>query len=345
MLNEKMKYLYVLASDDTDFYLENALLSISSLRMRMPNAFVSLLMDDRTEKTLVRKRCGILDLVNEKLVSRIEDKWNKKERSRWLKTSARAHIDGDFLYIDCDTVVADDLSAVSALDMELGAVMDAHTTWDENTPIIYRSFRETRRKLDKTLGFESILKTNKHFNSGVIYCRDTPNTRRFFEKWHELWLYSYTLSPVDQTPFNQTDYLFNGCIVEMNGMWNCQVYAAGSLRYLSLAKIIHFCGGGTNEIDTVYQIASPAVFMKIKESGCITDDIRDLLQSPKTAFSAKAYLVLPEEFIYSPSGRFLKKLYNLRLIRWLDVPLNVLLRFYTILYEYFSAKKQRKRLI
>jgi hypothetical protein len=323
-----MKYLYVLVSDDSDYYLENAMLSISSLRMHTPQAFVSLLMDSGTEKTLTGKRRAIVDLVDEILVPAIEGNWTKRERSRWLKTSARAHIAGDFLYIDCDTVIAGDLSLVSGLDMELGAVMDAHTTWDEDISGALRKLRDQYRKWDKALGFESSLKTNRCFNSGVILCRDTLNTHRFFAKWHELWQYSHLISPMDQTPLNQTDYLFQGFIREMDGVWNCQVYAPGMLQYLSSARIIHFWGGGVRESETFYRLASPSFFAQIKESGHINAELRDLLRFPRAAFYEKTYLAKEVPFLYSPTFVFLKKLYKLRLIRWLDAPLGLLLDLY-----------------
>jgi hypothetical protein len=325
-----MKYLYVLVSDDSDYYLENALLSISSLRIHTPQAFVSLLMDSGTEKTLTGKRRAILDMVDEILVPDIEGTWTKKERSRWLKTSMRSHIAGDFLYIDCDTVIADDLSPVSSLDMELGAVMDSHTIWDENLPYRYRKVRAAFLKLHKTLKFESLQKTNKYFNSGVILCRDTLNTHRFFAKWHELWQYSHLIALADQPPLNQADYLFHGFIREMDGVWNCQVYRPGMLQYLSSARIIHFFGGGVNEYETFYKLAAPSLFAQIKESGCISPELEDLLRFPRAAFHERTYLFKEEPFMFSPTYSFFKKLYKLRLIKWFDVPLGLLRHLYTL---------------
>jgi lipopolysaccharide biosynthesis glycosyltransferase len=309
--------------------------------MVMPDAFISLLIDDNTEKTLVGKRMAIHDLVNEEKVIQIESMWNKKERSRWLKTSARMHIEGDFLYIDCDTVIADDLRNISELDIELGAVMDCHTSWNNNLPFYLRDSREKRLNWDKMLGFKSMLKTSRHFNSGVIYSRDTPNNHHFFEKWHELWLYSHTVTILDQIPFSQADYLFNGCITELEGTWNCQIYAEGMLRYLSNARIIHFWGGGSSDDDSCYELASPILFAKIKENGYVTDDIRNLLRSPETAFSEKAKVFLMNKknnFFYSPTCSFFKQLYHIKLISWFDMPLKQLLRFCSGIYKYFHKK-------
>ncbi|GHT86405.1 hypothetical protein FACS1894137_11940 [Spirochaetia bacterium] len=126
-----MKYVYVLVSDESDYYFEQALMSITSLKMQMPAGFVVLLIDDITEKTLSGKRRDILELVDELKVVEIESKFNKKARSRWLKTTMREHIQGDFLYIDCDTVIAEDLSDIAKLDIELGGVPDSHVAFDK----------------------------------------------------------------------------------------------------------------------------------------------------------------------------------------------------------------------
>jgi hypothetical protein len=77
-----LKYLYVLASDNDDYYLENALLSMFSLKMRMPKAYISLLCDKNTEKIFIGLRKNILDFADEVTIHQIEDSFNKKQRSR-----------------------------------------------------------------------------------------------------------------------------------------------------------------------------------------------------------------------------------------------------------------------
>ncbi|MFX4681913.1 hypothetical protein ABTB34_20895, partial [Acinetobacter baumannii] len=50
--------------------------------------------------------------------------YGKTERSRFIKTTIRKHVDGDFLFIDTDTVVCRELVPP---DCELGMVYDANT--------------------------------------------------------------------------------------------------------------------------------------------------------------------------------------------------------------------------
>lgn len=52
----KTKIVYVLVSDEKDLYLEQAWLSVYSLRLHNPTAYVVVLMDDNTERSLVGKQ-------------------------------------------------------------------------------------------------------------------------------------------------------------------------------------------------------------------------------------------------------------------------------------------------
>ena len=61
----KTKIVYVLVSDEKDLYLEQAWLSVYSLRLHNPTAYVVVLMDDNTERSLVGKRNKFCELVTE----------------------------------------------------------------------------------------------------------------------------------------------------------------------------------------------------------------------------------------------------------------------------------------
>jgi lipopolysaccharide biosynthesis glycosyltransferase len=176
------------------------------------------------------------------------------------------HITGDFLYIDCDTVIADDIEELTGLDIDIGAALNFHCGINKHGPLIRRWIQQR----DKRLGFESSLKTNKHFNGGVIFCKDTAVCHKFFEKWHSLWLYSNSMGCTeDLSSFNQTDFLFNGIITELDGIWNCQICSPGMLPYLCGSEIIHYFISGKSQ-QGFYRLAESAVFEKIKETGRVS---------------------------------------------------------------------------
>ena len=70
----KTKIIYVLVSNENDCYLEQALVSIYSLRLYNPDANLLLLVDEETSRTLEN---GIRKLRSE------ERRVGKECRSRW----------------------------------------------------------------------------------------------------------------------------------------------------------------------------------------------------------------------------------------------------------------------
>ena len=60
-----VKYLFVLTSSPKDFFCEQTLVAIASLRVHNPNAFVTLLTDDKTAETLTGPRAALKDAVDE----------------------------------------------------------------------------------------------------------------------------------------------------------------------------------------------------------------------------------------------------------------------------------------
>ena len=61
----KTKIVYVLVSDERDLYLEQAWLSLYSLRLHNPTTHVVVLVDDNTERSLIGKRRKFCELVTE----------------------------------------------------------------------------------------------------------------------------------------------------------------------------------------------------------------------------------------------------------------------------------------
>jgi hypothetical protein len=284
-----MKYLYVLVSDDSDLFLEQALLSITSLRMYMPDAFISLLVDDITEANLIEKRKFILELINEFKVITLDSKFNKKARSRCLKTSMRNHIEGNFLYIDNDTLITTELSDIENIQADIAAVLDWHLYLSEIENISTAHINNIREK-DKKLGFVSTFKSNTHFNGGVLFCKDNENGVNFFNEWHKLWLYCFDNGNTnDQQSLNQANYNLGNVIYELEGIWNCQILKDGALRFLYNSRIIHYFASQTQK--KPYLLADTFYLHEIKKCGFVNDDIKLLLKTPKSLFLKNARLL------------------------------------------------------
>lgn len=229
-----MKYLFVLTSSPKDFFCEQTLVAIASLRAHNPNAFVTLLTDDKTAETFTGSRAHLKEAVNELKVLTLDQALSPMLRSRFLKTVMRNVIDGDFLYMDSDIAVAGDLTIPGEWRGGIYAVLDFHTN-------LHKAIN--RKKVlaaAKMLGFSPI-KNDEIFNGGVMFASDTPQVRDFFKKWHELWLYSVSKNyPFDMAALAQTNFTFGYIMKKMPGEWNCQL--AYGKRFLPQAKVLHFFG-------------------------------------------------------------------------------------------------------
>jgi len=277
-----IKYVYILVSDETDYYLEEALISLTSLRMHIPTGSVSLLIDSITEKNLTGKRKNIFGLVNEVKVADIEPRFNKKARSRWLKTSMRRYITGNFLYIDCDTVICENLSDIEDLGCDLGAVLNGHILQNG------AEVKKNQANDNKIVGFD-VSSINKYFNGGVILCRDIPKCHEFFDEWHKLWLYCFERGIlIDQASFNKVNFNLGNIITEMDGKWNCQINGGG-IAFLVNAKIIHYLTSLARKKNP-YLLSDFDLLQKVKESGVIDDKLKEYLLHPKTIFSLNTRL-------------------------------------------------------
>jgi hypothetical protein len=280
-----MKYIYVLASSENDLYYEQFFLSIVSLRLHNPGAEIVVLLDTFTKKGLTGNRAGYEKIASGVIVVEPPKGLSQKEISRCIKTSMRQYITGDFLYIDCDTIIADNLDYTFSDAVKIGAVLDSHISLDDHH--YYRQFRDENLKL----GFSSILKTDAYYNGGIIFCKNSPESYAFFERWHSLW--EGTLrkgNSQDMPSFNRANYELNNIITKIDDEWNCQLSNNG-LPFLYRAKILHYFATSLDYLTSPFMFASKSVLSSIKETGTISTEILEKLQNPKSAFELNSKIV------------------------------------------------------
>ena len=282
-----MKYVYVLVSSEDDLYYEQALMSVWSLKFQMPQAHVIVLCDDVTEKSLCGKRDALKDLATEIRAIPFDASTGKAERSRLIKTAIPDYVDGDFLYIDCDTVICGDLSEIERFDFPVVAVLDGHVPLNEH---IHRDYFLKR---EKKSGYTGTKEQSFHINSGVILYKDCEKSRSFFRMWHRLWLQNYERfrDHHDQGPFNEAFHKMGFGNSLLPGEWNCQP-SHGGLAFLKDAKIIHYYSSefaGRHYIP-YYRLADKTLQQRIKEAGEIPGDIQAMLREPKFQFN-KVHLI------------------------------------------------------
>ena len=291
-----MTYVYVLVSSRNDLYYEQALMSAFSLRNLMPKANIVLLVDNKTEYSInspEQKRGEIKKYVSRIISVPFEENVSNAERSRLIKTSVPDYVDDDFLYIDCDTIIADDLSEIKNLPYNTAGVLDGHVMLDEH---IHKKYFLER---DKKLGFHGTKAAGCNINGGVIFARKSEEARNLFKAWNEAWKFSaYQKHDLhDQSALNEANYRTGLQMQLMDGIWNCQP-SHGGLAFLENAKIIHYYSSefsGKNYIP-YYKLADKTLQERIKAEGTIPDDVKKMIENPKFQFN-KVHLINDQRIV------------------------------------------------
>lgn len=230
----KTKLVYVLTCESDKHYIEQALMSVFSARHWNPEVHIVLMVDDLTDKLLAGTRAEVLDYVSEKIVVPFEDSsLSMMYRSRFIKTSVRQRIDGDFLFVDCDTLVCRSLEEIDGFEAEIGAVPESHLPVKEFCGSLHRKAVEDNRKLGVDLDAEGF-----YFSSGVLFVKDTPQTRQFYQVWHRYWLESCEAGlPIDQPSLARANRDGGHLISRIPDTYNCILFTRNT--FVDQAHILH----------------------------------------------------------------------------------------------------------
>lgn len=284
----KTKIVYVVVSLDSDIYMEQAIVSAWSARYYNPDCQIEMVCCQDTFKTLDSGiRARYKSLFNKIHIREFKPEQGMMERSRWMKTTLREIIEGDFLYLDSDTVVCADLSCVDGFNFDLGMVLDQNSEFDE---FLYRDvvIARTKRLFDVDISNES-----RYFNSGVAFVKDCDSTREFYRSWHSFWKFGISKRDglKDQAALSISNLKHDHLITEISGNFNCQVMT--SIQYLHTAKVMHYF----NTLPAMPQGLNPfygkKLFEYVKCNG-VTEEIQHKILNNKSLFSSPS-MPVPRE--------------------------------------------------
>lgn len=284
----KTKIVYVVASLDDDIYMEQAIVSAWSARHYNPDCQIEMVCDQDTFVTLNSGiRAQYKSLFNKIHVREFQPEQSMMERSRWMKTTLREIIEGDYLYLDTDTVVCDDLSCVDEFTFAIGMVLDHNCHFNEF--IYYERDVDRAKKLYNV----DISQETHCYNSGVSYAKDTIISHKFFRSWHKLWLSKKDIpfGLVDQPSLAVVNKEYGYVIEEMSGNFNCQVMS--SIQFLHTAKIIHFFSTSFTAKSKLSPFYGVSLYEHVKHHG-VTDDIQTKILNCKSQFSSPS-MPVPRE--------------------------------------------------
>lgn len=278
------KVVYVVISKETDIYLNQAFISAYSLKLFNPEAHITIVMDDLTCDVLQSEKYEeFRSIISETIVERFSDSISNMERSRLLKTTLRNRIDGNYLFIDTDTVICGDLSDIDKIKSEIAAVPDKHRN---RSQFPYMNFVVSNFKqiFHKSISACSV----NYFNSGVMFVKDTPNTREFYKEWNKKYMECDAKGfKYDQLALFATDIEKGGMIEEMDGIFNCQVTT--SIRYLHTAKILHFFQEQDYNAG-IHPFLTKKWYAEIIKDNKLTDSVKRDIINCKSLFSVPSVI-------------------------------------------------------
>ena len=287
----RTKIVYILTSDESDTILEQVLISVYSLRKHNPDANVILVVDEDTNASLVDKRSQIIQYVNDIIQVSVPIEYSKIQRSRFIKTSLRELISGDFFYIDVDTVIIGDLSFVDYIQDDIAMAYDANTPY----PIGNADSKGDSyiNKYSQIMGWGSF-KGQFHYNSGVVFAKDSDSARKLYKKWHELWFECCKCGVfIDELALTRANKEIGGIIHRLDDIFNWQIKRHGSDRPEG-TLVLHYLT--SDKQLSSFVLSQNDLHLQIKEKGLITNIVKYYLDNIDQAFENLTYVVTEEEY-------------------------------------------------
>jgi lipopolysaccharide biosynthesis glycosyltransferase len=295
----KTKVVYVVVSSPADVYLEQAYVSMYSLKYYMPDAYIVLLTDYETSESFEGVRKEEIKYADEvKVVDYRGTKFNAQQRSRQLKTSIRQLIKGDFLYIDCDTIVTRCLDEIDSIDALIAACRDSHCEFIDNP------YRDMNLKWGGQLGWP-ITQETQFFNGGVTYVKDVPEAYEFYHHWNENLTNGYKMNVFqDQPTFAKTNYEMNHIVQQLPDEWNCEL--KHGIRYLKDAFIVHYLCTNPSKYQSqqLFLLNESSVWEELKENGIISKRIMETIKDPFCGLAELTHVFSGEDIYFFQTKEF-----------------------------------------
>lgn len=287
-----VKIVYILVSSQQDYFLEQTILSAYSAKRYNPNVNIVVVADQDTAKTLVGNRRKINDYVTTILIVDVPVKYNMMQKSRFLKTNLPAYVDGDFIYMDSDTVVSGSLADIYNDVNDLGLIRD------ENLEEYSARIKDWIRDNCEMIGWPD-LSEEKGYNGGIIVFRRTLRAEDFFCRWHENWKECCSKGyDRDQLALTKTNKECGHVFIELDGKYNCQIAKFEADRYKSNARILHYY-----DMSNCYHIYNDfKVWNKFKNQDVIPQEFLDAVDNPQKVLAERYIRVYENDIQFLQSS-------------------------------------------
>jgi len=164
----------------------------------------------------------------------------------------RQFVDGDFLYVDGDTLIVKPVRDAFDVDADVAAAVD----FNFDHKFFPRQLREPYTKLGWTYPLPF------YFNSGVVLMRDTSAVRELAEEWTRRWLLLVEEGvPGDQDAFASALFATSTKWARLPKAFNAIVIKR-NYRFRE-ARILHFFGSEEEQRGTILE----HLLVRLRETG------------------------------------------------------------------------------
>ena len=206
-------------------------ISIASLRLTNPRFKITIVLDEISEE-LLRKSSDPLLMEVDKVMKIPTPNGNNVFRNRHIKTRLGTLIRDPFLFLDSDTIIRGDISAIFNFNGDVAGVPNLcqktieKQVWDQDL--------KTLKKMNWKI------RNDYYVNGGVLFCNPTKSTISFYNSWHSKWLQSNKKLKLyrDQPALNSAIYDSNIRLNILPNIYNAQFRGNPSVSYN--AKIWHY---------------------------------------------------------------------------------------------------------
>lgn len=241
------KIVYVLTTNGNDPYIKELMLSLYSLKKNSPSSNAVVVMDEKSYEIVRQNTSKILEDVELIKVDVPYD--DNRLKSRFLKTTLRKYINGDLLFVDTDTIILKDINNL-VIEGQIGAERSYNMDF-ESIPEEAYMWRTNGYSNHEIFTYKQ---NTDWFNSGVMFVKDSEDTKNFYEKWNQTWKETAKLGyAYDEASLNFINRHEN-LIEKIPAVWNFQTNFKSntsdltSLKNLFDIKIFHYAYFPPNEI-------------------------------------------------------------------------------------------------
>ena len=294
-----------------------------SAKHHMPDCHITLLTDKATESSFTNNRKNEIVYADEIISIDLDTKiYSAHQRSRILKTSARQHVKGDYIYIDCDTVIVKPFPDISYYTAPIMACWDTHAKFKDNP------YRDMCLEHGHLLHWP-IDKEDFYFNSGVIIVRDDKVSYDFYKKWNENLLLGYEKGVyMDQPSFAKTNYEMGHIVERLDDLWNCEL--KHGVKYMKDSYIWHYLctNKSNNKHQQLFILNETNVLMEVKRTTIISDDIKRVVSDPFLGLAEVTHCFAGEDVFYfrTPLHQTFRSLYETKIFSIMEKMLKVIKR-------------------